>query len=68
MRVRSFRRVELRESPVVEDIEGPAVNRRSIPASTRSFIAAISAVWADCDNASRRLVERQMGPRHPRHG
>jgi hypothetical protein len=58
--------VELRESPVVEDTEGLIVNRRSFPVSTRSFIAAVNAVWADCDHASRRLVEHQMGPKRQR--
>jgi hypothetical protein len=35
------------------------VNRRS---NTHSFLAAVSAAWADCQHTSRRLVERQMGP------
>ena len=43
------------------------MNRRSNPANTRSFMTAVSAVWADCHNASRRLVERQMGPQRPHH-
>jgi hypothetical protein len=52
---------------VVEDTEGITVNRRTISASARSFIAAVSAAWADADYASRRLVEHQMGPKHQRH-
>jgi hypothetical protein len=43
------------------------VKRRSIPANTRSFISAVSAVWADVDYASRRMVEHQMGPKRQRH-
>jgi hypothetical protein len=43
------------------------VKRRSIPASTRSFLSAVSAAWADFDYASRRLVEHQMGPKRKRH-
>ena len=39
------------------------MNRRSNTASNHSFIAAVSAAWADCQYASRRLVEHQMGPR-----
>jgi hypothetical protein len=41
------------------------VKRRSNAVHTRSFIAAVSAAWADCHYASRRLVERQMGPQRP---
>jgi hypothetical protein len=52
---------------VVGDIEGSTVNRRSNTANTRSFLAAVSAAWADCHHASRRLVERQMGPARPHH-
>jgi hypothetical protein len=43
------------------------VKRRSIPTNTRSFVAAVSAAWADFDHASRRLVEHQMGPKRQRH-
>jgi hypothetical protein len=53
---------------VVGNFEGLTVKRRTNhPANTRSFIAAVSAVWADCHNASRRLVEHQMGPQRPHH-
>ena len=41
------------------------MKRRSNTANTRSFIAAVSAAWADCHYASRRLVEHQMGPQRP---
>jgi hypothetical protein len=47
------------------DSKGRIVSRRSNSANTRSLIAAVSAAWADCHNASRRLVERQMGPQRP---
>jgi hypothetical protein len=43
------------------------VKPRSTTANTRNFLAAVSAVWADMDNASRRLVEHQMGPKRQRH-
>jgi hypothetical protein len=43
------------------------VKRRTTTASTRSFISAVSAVWADVDYASRRLIELQMGPKRQRH-
>jgi hypothetical protein len=59
-------KVELRERPVVEDIEGLAVKRRSTTVNTRSFISSVSAVWADFDYASRRLIELQMGPKRQR--
>jgi hypothetical protein len=60
--------VELRDKPAVQDTDrGFTVKRHRIPASTRSFLAAVSAVWADVDNASRRLVEHQMGPKGRRH-
>jgi hypothetical protein len=52
---------------VVEDTEGTIVKRRTTPASTRRFISAVSAAWADFDHASRRLVELQMGPKRERH-
>lgn len=42
------------------------MKRRTTPASTRSFISAVSAVWADVDHASRRLIELQMGPKGKR--
>lgn len=38
------------------------MNRRSLTPNTRSFLAAVSAAWADAQYTSRRLVERQMGP------
>jgi hypothetical protein len=53
--------------PRSETTKDAAVKHRTIPASTRSFISAVSAVWADFDYASRRLVELQMGPKRQRH-
>jgi len=53
--------------PVVGHIEGPNVKRRSTNANTRSFVSAVSEAWADMHYASRRLVERQMGPQGPHH-
>jgi hypothetical protein len=41
------------------------VKRHSNTSHTRSFVAAVSAAWADCQNANRRLVEHQMGPQRP---
>lgn len=55
------------KEPVVEHIEGPAVNRQSTTPKTRSFLAAASAAWADIQNASRLMVEHQMGPKRPHH-
>jgi hypothetical protein len=52
---------------VVGHLEGPTVKRLSNTASTRSFLTAVSAAWADCRNANRLLVERQMGPQRPHH-
>jgi len=34
----------------------------STPSRVRSMVSSLSAVWADCNNASRRLVELQMRP------
>jgi hypothetical protein len=42
------------------------VKRRSTTVNSRSFFAYVSAVWADFDYASRRLVELQMGPKRQR--
>ncbi len=55
------------KKPVVEHIEGPAVTRQSTTPKTRSFLAAASAAWADIQNASRLMVEHQMGPKRPHH-
>lgn len=52
---------------MVGHLEGHTVKHHSTTASTRSFIAALSAAWADCQYASRRLVEHQMGPKRPHH-
>lgn len=52
---------------MVEYTEGTTVKRRTTSTSTRRFMSAVSAVWADFDYASRRLVEHQMGPKRQRH-
>jgi hypothetical protein len=41
------------------------VKRHSTTHSTRNFVAAVGAAWADMHNASRLLVEHQMGPKRP---
>jgi hypothetical protein len=38
------------------------VKRRINSRTSRSFVSAVSEAWADCRNASRIMVERQMGP------
>jgi hypothetical protein len=43
------------------------VTRQSTTPKTRSFLAAASAAWADIQNASRLMVEHQMGPKRPHH-
>jgi hypothetical protein len=52
---------------VVGHIEGLTVKRHSNSPKTRSFRATASAVWADMHNASRLMVQHQMGPKGPRH-
>ena len=43
------------------------MKRQSTTTNNRSFVSALSAAWADMHNASRRLVEHQMGPVHQHH-
>jgi hypothetical protein len=52
---------------VVGHIEGMTVKRHSTTHTTRSFLSTASAVWADFHNASRLMVEHQMGPKRPHH-